>query len=222
MLANRQWLQQAKFDTLNDFADMTGGKAFYNTNDVAGSFKRAADDGSSYYMLAYYLDTKNTKPGWRKLQVKLDRKDVEIRARTGFFVTNATMNPMLSRDLDMSNALHSPIEGTGVPVTVEWVTVASQGDKKKAVFFAHMPAGSLSFDPAGRDQLNFDFAATAFDKSGKEAGQAIQRFTRPVPAEQLASVKANGIGFRNALNLARANTQSVLWYATMSLERLAA
>jgi VWFA-related protein len=201
VLVNRQWLQQAKFDTLNDFADMTGGKAFYNTNDVAGSFKRAADDGSSYYMLGYYLDTKNNKAGWRKLQVKLDRKDVEIRARTGFFVTNATMNPMLSRDLDMANALHSPIEGTGVPVTVEWVTVASEGDKKKAVFFARMPAGSLSFDPAGRDQLNFDFAAMAFDKKGREAGHAIQRFTKPVPADQLASVKANGVAFRNALEL---------------------
>ena len=111
------------------------------------------------------------------------------------------MNPMLSRDLDMANALHSPIEGTGVPVTVEWVTLASEGDKRKAVFFAHMPAGSLSFDPVGRDQLNFDFAAMAFDKNGKEAGQAIQRFTKPVPAEQLASVKTNGVGFRNALEL---------------------
>lgn len=55
-----------------------------------------------------------------------------------------------------------PTATTGVPVSVEWVTVASAGDKKRAVFFAHMPAGSLSFDPAGRDQLNFDFAAMAF------------------------------------------------------------
>jgi VWFA-related protein len=201
-LNNRIWLQRAKFDTLNDFADMTGGRAFYNTNDVAGSFQRAANDASSYYMLGYYLDTNNNKPGWRKLQVKLDRKEVEIRSRTGFFVTNATMNPLLSRDLDMVNALHSPIEGTGVPVTVEWVTVASAGDKKKAVFFAHMPAGGLSFDPAGRDQLNFDFAALAYDKNGKEAGQALQRFTKPVPQDQLASVRANGVGFRNALELA--------------------
>ncbi len=200
-LTNRMWLQQAKFDTLNDFADMTGGKAFYNTNDVAGSFKRASDDGSSYYMLGYYLDTKNNKPGWRKLQVKLNRKDVEVRSRTGFFVTNATMNPMLSRNLDISNALHSPIEGTGVPMTVEWVTLASAGDKKKAVFFAHMPAGSLSFDPAARDRLNFDFDALAYDKKGKEAGQATLNFTKPIPADQLASVRANGVGFKNALEL---------------------
>jgi VWFA-related protein len=95
-ISNRMWLQQSKTDTLNDFADMTGGKAFYNTNDLAGSFNRAADDASSYYMLGYYLDTKNNKPGWRKLQVKVGKKDVEVRARNGFFVTNATMNPLLS------------------------------------------------------------------------------------------------------------------------------
>src|SRR6202040_4488412 len=84
-LTNRMWLQQSKFDTLNDFADMTGGKAFYNTNDAAGSFKRAADDGSSFYMLGYYLDTHNNKAGWRKLQVKVDKKDAQVRSRTGFF-----------------------------------------------------------------------------------------------------------------------------------------
>jgi len=200
-MINRQWLQQAKFDTLNDFADMTGGRAFYNTNDVAGSFKRAAGDGSSYYLLGYYLDTHNNKPGWRKLHVKVDRNDVEIRARSGFFVTNATMNPLLSRNLDMANALHSPIEGTGVPMTVEWVAVASQGDKKKAIFMAQMPPGSLGFDPAGRDQLNFDFAALAFDKKGNEAAQAAQTFNKPVSEAQLAAIKATGVRFRNSLEL---------------------
>jgi VWFA-related protein len=201
-LSNRQWLQQAKVDTLNDFADMTGGKAFYNTNDLAGSFKRAADDGASYYLVGYYLDTHNNKPGWRKLQVKLDKKDVEVRSRTGFFVTNATMNPLISRDRDMTNALHSPIEGTGVPVAVKWIGVSTEGDKRKAVFMAQMAAGSLSFDPAGHDQLNFDFAAVAFDDKGKEAGQAAQTFARAIPPDQLASVRTNGVGFRNVLELA--------------------
>jgi hypothetical protein len=201
-LLNRQWLQQAKFDTLNDFADMTGGKAFYNTNDLAGSFRRAADDGSSYYLLGYYLDTHNNKPGWRKLQVTVDRKNVEVRARTGFFVTNATMNPLLSRKLDMNNALHSPIEGTGVPVTVQWLGLAATGDKKKAAFAAHMPAGGLSFEPGGRDQLNFEFAAIAYDKNGKAAGETAHNYTPIVPEAQLASVKSNGVDFRNSIELA--------------------
>ncbi len=198
---NRMWLNQSKIDTLNDFADMTGGKAFYNTNDIAGSFKRAADDASSYYLLGYYLDTSNSKSGWRKLQVKVAGKDVEVRARNGFFVTNATMNPLLSRDRDMNNALHSPIEGTGVAMTVQWAGLAPDGDKKKALFAAHMPAGGLSFEGA-RSQLNFDFAAIAYDKDGKEAGQTARNYTPVVPEAQLASVKTNGVDFRNALELA--------------------
>ncbi len=201
-ISNRMWLQQSKIDTLNDFADMTGGKAFYNTNDLAGSFKRAADDASSYYMLGYYLDTKNNKPGWRKLQVKVGKKDVEVRARNGFFVTNAAMNPLLSRDRDMANALHSPIEGTGVPMTVQWVGLAPDGDRKKAVFSAHMPGGGLTFEGNGRSQLNFDFAALAYDKDGKEAGQTARNYTPVVPDAQIASVRSNGMDFRNVLELA--------------------
>jgi VWFA-related protein len=200
-LGNRMWLQQSKFDTLNDFADMTGGKAFYNTNDVTGSFRRAADDGASYYMLGYYLDTHNNKPGWRKLHVKVDRGDVEVRSKSGFLVTNTTMNPKLTRDLDMLSAMHSPIEGTGIPVSVQWLGFSTDGEKKKASFLAHMAPGSLSFDPSGQDLLNFDFAAVAFDKNGKEVAQAAQNFSKPVPETQLASVRANGVGFRNSLEL---------------------
>ncbi len=116
-------------------------------------------------------------------------------------MTNTTMNPRLTRDLDMVNAMRSPIEGTGIPVTVQWMGATADGTKKKTSFLAHMAPGSLSFDPAGRDLLNFDFAAVAFDKDGKQVAQTAQNFAKPVPEAQLASVRANGVGFRNSLEL---------------------
>ena len=48
---------------------------------------------SSYYLASYYLDTHNNNSGWRQLKVKVDKNGMEVRAREGFFVTNATMNP---------------------------------------------------------------------------------------------------------------------------------
>src|SRR5262249_36007027 len=137
---------------------------------------------------------------WRKLEVKVDKKGAEVRSRTGFFVTNATMNPLLSRDIDMNNALRSPIEGTGVPLTIQWLKPAA-GDKKKIPFAAHMPAGRLSFEFANRDQLNFEFAAVAYDKDGKISGEVGHNYTPVVPEAQLASVKTNGVDFRNSLDL---------------------
>src|SRR5208283_3615033 len=82
---------EATRDTMEGFADMTGGKAFYNRNDLDVAFQKAADDSSTYYMLGYYLD-KNAKPGWHKLHVKTKSGGHEVRARNGFFVTPDSKN----------------------------------------------------------------------------------------------------------------------------------
>lgn len=199
---NRSWLQQSSIDTLNEFAEMTGGKAFYNTNDLASSFKRAADDASSYYLAGYYLDTHNNNAGWRQLKVKVDKKNTEVRARKGFFVTNATIHLEMTRDSDMSYALTSPIEGTGVPISVKWAGVTGDGEKKKAIFMAQMPVNGLAFDSGEQNKLNFDFAAMAFNnKDGKVAGQVAVNFAKPISEAQVAAVRATGVGFRNALEL---------------------
>lgn len=201
-IGKRAWLQQSTIDSLTQFAEMTGGKAFYNTNDLATAFRRAADDASSYYLLGYYLDTKNNHAGWRNLKVQVDKKDVEVRTRKGFFVTNATINAELTRNSDLNYALSTPIEGTGVPLTVEWLGFADDGQRKKAVYIAHMPPNALAFDPNGQNKLDFDFAVVAYaEANGKAAATSNTTYSKLVPEAQLAAVKTNGIDFRNALAL---------------------
>ncbi len=202
---NRSWLQQSSIDTLNEFADMTGGKAFYNTNDLASSFRRAADDASSYYLAGYYLDTHNNHAGWRELKVKVDKKDAEVRARKGFFVTNATIHLDATRNTDLTYALTSPIEGTGVPLTMKWLGVSGDGEKKKAEFQVHLPPDSVSIEGGeGQNHLNFDIATAAFvdnSKNGKPAMSVDKTITAAVPEAQMATFRANGIGFKNSLEL---------------------
>jgi VWFA-related protein len=204
-ISNRSWLQQSSIDTLNEFADMTGGKAFYNTNDLASSFKRAADDASSYYLASYYLDTHNNHSGWRQLKVKVDKKNSEVRARKGFFVTNATIHLELTRSSDLTYALASPIEGTGVPMSVKWLGTTGEGAKKKTEFFIHMPANGVSIEASeGQNHLNFDVAAAAFvdnSKNGQSAITSGKTVTANVPDAQMASLRANGIGMKDTLEL---------------------
>jgi len=202
---NRDWLQINTIDTLNQFADMTGGKAFYNTNDLASSFKRASDDASSYYMVGYYLDLKNNHAGWRSLKVKVDKKDTEVRARKGFFVTNATLHMDLTRTTDLRYALTSPIEGTGIPVTVKWNGISGDGATKKAAFVVHLPFGGLTFDPTGTNKVNFDFAVAAYpynSKDGKPAATLGKSFAPSLTDAQVASIRDTGVGFNYDLDLA--------------------
>src|SRR5258708_37929304 len=99
---------------------MTVGQEFLNCNDIATIFHLSASDTDSYYFVSYYLDTANRSPGWRKLKVKINRKNIAVRARNGFFVTNAPVNPALTLKLDLDFAIHSPFDCTGVPLSVQW------------------------------------------------------------------------------------------------------
>jgi len=206
---NRDWYLQTTLLTLDEFADMTGGKAFYNTNDLASSFKRAADDASSYYLASYYLDTHNNNAGWRQIKVKVNKPDTQVRARQGFFVTNASMNLDETRTTDLTYALSSPIEGTGVPVSVKWLGSSGEGASKKTEFMIHMPADGISIEAGnGQNHLSFDFAAAAYVNNGK-AGKPVKTIGREintsVPDAQMASLRSAGIDMKNTLELGPGN-----------------
>jgi VWFA-related protein len=199
----RGWLQSSTLDTLKTFAEMTGGRAFYNSNDLAAGFKRAADDSSSYYLLGYYMNTNNSKPGWRKLQVEVQRKDVEVRARTGFFVTNATVDPDLTHKADIGFALSSPFDSTGIAVTVKWQGTSPDGAKKKVAFAVHLQAMGV-IDEANKNRFDVDFVAQATLK-GALVGSAGQTIKGSIPAAGMAKIKADGIFYQNALELPPGN-----------------
>lgn len=195
----RSWLQQSTLDTLVQFAQMTGGRAFYNTNDVAGSFKRAMDDASSYYMLTYYLDTKNQKAGWRELKVKVDENDTEVRSRTGFLVTNTTMNPQLTQQADFSYAVSAPFDATGIQIEMRWRGQSSEGDKKRVAFGLQIPTDGVTIEGA-RNVFDLDFLAVA-TKDGNTVASVSQPAKGALSPENLAKVKASGVLYSNSLLL---------------------
>jgi VWFA-related protein len=201
----RAWLQAGTIDTLVQFAQMTGGRAFYNTNDVVGSFKKAMDDASSYYMISYYLDTKNEKAGWRQLKVKVDEKDAEVRSRTGFLVTNVTMNPQLTRDEDLRYGATAPFDATGIPLEMQWRGQSSEGDKKRVAFGLQIPTDSITIE-SGRNAFDLEFLAVA-TKDGNTAASVSQPARGALSPENLAKIKASGVLYSNSLVLAPGSYQ---------------
>jgi VWFA-related protein len=205
-LTNRAWLQTSSIDTLNEFADMTGGKAFYNTNDLVASFRRAADDDSAYYLAGYYLDKTNNHAGWRNLKVKVDKKDTEVRARKGFFVTNATIHLELARNSDLTYALTSPIEGTGVPITMKFLPTTPDGDKKRTDFMLNVPFDSVSMTSVdGKSKVNFDVASAVFLDNSKKDDHPVtsaKTINASISDAQLATLRANGLAMKDSLELA--------------------
>jgi len=199
------WKQLDTQATLQTFASMTGGRAYYNSNDLAKGFREAVNDSSQYYMLGYYLDHSKTKSGWRKLAVRVKRDHTEVRARNGFFVTNATTDPDKNRNNDISSALQSPLEYTSLPLVAHWgkIEPGKQSDKKRVNFEIHLSADSGVINEADSNHAVLDFAALAVTPDGKRVGQPVgQKVDAHLTADKLSVVKKQGIVYRDFLELA--------------------
>jgi VWFA-related protein len=71
--------------TMDEVATETGGKAFYNSNDIEGAIKAAVDEGSHYYTLSYTPTNKKYDGGFRKIKVALEQKGYHLAYRRGYY-----------------------------------------------------------------------------------------------------------------------------------------
>jgi hypothetical protein len=71
-------------------ADNTGGHAVVNTNDFAPGIRQIFLENSSYYLIAYQ-PTKDVADGtFRKIAVKVNRTDLEVRSRRSYWAPRET------------------------------------------------------------------------------------------------------------------------------------
>jgi VWFA-related protein len=202
---NMGWKQMDTQATLKTFASMTGGRAYYNSNDLVKGFREAVRDSAQYYMLGYYLDRSNTKSGWRKLAVKVKRDHVEVRARSGFFVTNATIDPDTSRDSDIASALQSPLDYTSLALVARWDNIepGKPPGKKHVNYEMHLAADPALINDADNNHLSLELAALAKTPEGKQVDHPVgQKFDAHLTSEKVSVIRQKGAAFRGALDLA--------------------
>jgi hypothetical protein len=72
-------------DTLRTVSDLTGGRAFVNTNDVTLGFTRLVEDNSLYYVLGYQSTNTKRDGRFHAVTVKVTRPGLEVRARKGYY-----------------------------------------------------------------------------------------------------------------------------------------
>ncbi len=196
---------QQSQDTLRAFASATGGNACLNTNDLAKCFQQAEQDSDAYYMLAYYLPSDDRKPGWHKLKVTVDRKDIHIRARSGFLVTNPeVIKHQDTRKTEILTALASPVDYTGLRFTIGWGEIKpddAHPGRVLAKFEVGLPADAFTIDTDQQNHLELDLAAVAFTDKKKEAGELTRVIEAHLKPETLDSVRRGGLRFTSHISL---------------------
>jgi VWFA-related protein len=94
---------------MSSMAQRTGGKTFFNRNDIDMGVRTSLDDGSTYYTLEYYPGNKTWNNKFRHIRVKVNRPGVKLQYRDGYYANNPavvlgteTMSSEFSQALDIN------------------------------------------------------------------------------------------------------------------------
>lgn len=123
--------EAAEQDTMTQFAVATGGKAFFNSNDIREAIATANEQGSNYYSFSYSPANRVYDGKFRKIKVQLAQKGYKLYYRQGYFaddINAAAKEAQLARNA-IATAMHfgSP-PAREVPFSVR---VWPVGGKKK-------------------------------------------------------------------------------------------
>jgi VWFA-related protein len=189
-----------KHRTMEVLAQATGGVAYYNFNDSDELFRRASDDFSEYYMLAYNAKDSG-KYGWRKLNVKVRRDGVKVRARSGFFFDDPRkQSDPATAYKDLKIAMTSDLSFTAIPLQGEWLRTEPLANARKVHFRISIPAGVPAIDVEHENHLSLDFLVVASNQEGKDVTIS-QRLDTKLNQDGINEIENKGLDYTNSLTL---------------------
>ena len=102
-------------------AEMTGGLAFPDSNDLVGALHNIAADDQDYYLLGWNpgdkaFDPKGTQILYHSIKVRMRAPGLTARSRAGFFGVPDGERTHISARNRMLFALHSPFREEDIPV----------------------------------------------------------------------------------------------------------
>jgi hypothetical protein len=193
---------------MNNLAEATGGRAFYNLNDINNAIARSIADGSTYYTLGYYPSDNNWNGRFRKIEVTLaDVNGARVRARGGYYALDtagqqtAEEKADLERQFQQSLELHAP-DSTALPFVVRLFPPKAPGNPLRLVYGLDPTTLSFSSSADGLEHGSFGVLVQAFNAKGKPAGGKSSTVTADLKPDAYQHVMQNGLHFTQQLKLA--------------------
>jgi VWFA-related protein len=149
-------------------AEDSGGFAVHNTNDLAAGLDRISRESRSYYLIGYVPKDVKADGRFRKIDVRLARPGLTVRARKGYFAPTAAEASGAPRtadlDPDVRKALDSPRDVADLPIrATALVFDQSSGDAARVVIAADVDINGFTFQPEPDSRLGgaVEFAVAA-------------------------------------------------------------
>jgi len=105
-------------EAMGELAERTGGRAFWNTNDIAGAIRSAVEDSAVTYTLGFYPQNDKFDNSFHNLKVKLadvpGLSHLQLRYRKGYLDQKTPPQDEGLRHAALGDAVWSPMDANGI------------------------------------------------------------------------------------------------------------
>ena len=189
-------------ETLATLSTDTGGKPFFDSNDFAPAFQQVQHDTEAYYILGFHSTNQAHDGTFRHLTVTVDRKDVKIDFRPGYYAPADFQHQKTEdRELALTEQMRSDLPATDVAVYLQ----ALYFRQSENLFFVPVslivPGSQIPFVKNGdRDKANLDILGQVRDAQGLAVGNV--RDTVKLTLDQSQQVQRKNIQYSTGFSLA--------------------
>jgi hypothetical protein len=158
-------------DSLRSLSEQTGGFAVLNANEFRTGFDRIQRDNSTYYLLGYYSSNERRDGRYRKLEVRLKRPGLTVRARKGYVAPRGRDTRPAPKangmNQDLADALASPVPASGLPMAVTAAPFKGTAPNASVLVSIEMVGRELPFtEQNGVMHNTIEVTTLAIDRKG--------------------------------------------------------
>ena len=194
-------------DGINALAQDTGGKAFFNTNDLNGAVQKAVDLNRTYYTLAYYPPDDKGNKEFRRITVRVkSHPEYNVRAQKGYFASD--LKKAEEKEVGQSpqqrllNAIAKPLPvgDIGVSASADYLEVGTDGEQVSLQ--AQIDGTKLNYrEQSGRLLLELELAAVVYDRTGKPVNTVTETIRGSMSVAEVEAAKRTGFHYSKRIAL---------------------
>ena len=186
--------------TMEALAHGTGGRAYYNNNDIYGSIRQAIDDSQVTYTIGYYPSGIKWDGKYHNIKVEVQRPGVKIQSRKGYFaLPEPKLTPQV-RQAVIAEVARNPLDATGIGMTAVAHQVGTTRVLKTSVVF---DLRNVRMEQTGGAYSGaVDIVMLDLNDQNKILGAVDQTFQLKLPPDLYAKLLKEGVSLTKELPVA--------------------
>jgi VWFA-related protein len=192
---------------LKSLAYETGGTAIFNSNNYDSELTKVNTRLSNYYIIGFSSSNPKHDGKLRKLDVRIDRKDVLLKYRDSYYDRRPVDLIVNSKQEDkLLGALASPESAAQLPVNFRPAFFYNSSRLLSVLIFAEIGMEKASLVKKG-DQLecNLNVMGAAYAENGRMAARFSEPLNRKFEKEKDQDVRKMNLPYRNYFTLQPGN-----------------